>query len=478
MYIYRLLLIFASFIFLLSFTKSTLADDQFSKTVADKLSSVEPISVNRSQNVKFHSWLWNGMTDSSFSYKIAIDNSGQIYIMVEVVDDKVIFKDTDTIISDHIEIWFADPRLSNDVDNNIKELQVGYGELKTRLEDPQEDDNTKIEINNFLPILQKNINQFKNYRYYAQLIFNRSSVSTQPEDISVNGRIFYQYKITSTGYQFFATLPLYKTCSLKDNEIKQLDYLIDLVDIDDEHAVKQKTLLSSSVKRVFNNPATFNEYKLANTQTAILPLTFFDNLKKQICPTGHLMLINNDYQYVYNDDLFYIGYSGMDAQAFSEFYKLLPIELKSKDESDKLKIYKCYGDLILVEDDKYNILNLLGSKDLNLLFQQTKSNSHYILLSVSELSKGIPRNGYCGAGEEIYLIWLKIGDKLAEVQRQSELIESCLTPIVSEELDSSDSSNIINLEVTDYRLKIKWQLNFNNSIPEKGIIKKNLGKAD
>jgi len=127
--------------------------------------------------------------------------------------------------------------------------------------------------------------------------------------------------------------------------------------------------------------------------------------------------------------------------------------------------------LTLIEVGKPHVYVLPASLELDLdqaavLDAQTKQGFAYVLLRVSGPSRrGFPM-GYCGAGRESALVWLKLhGWK--KVELRVEKYESCLYGL--EPSKSGWQGNSYGLEYADYRSSQSKTLAYNRAHPERGF---------
>jgi hypothetical protein len=100
------------------------------------------------------------------------------------------------------------------------------------------------------------------------------------------------------------------------------------------------------------------------------------------------------------------------------------------------------------------------------LDQTTKDNKYYVVLLVCGASRPTTPSGYCRAGTECNIIWLKIDDKLKLEDMKSVLTESCFRN-VSTEGDPRMANGI--LTVRYGRGLTTWQLTYDRKAPEKGL---------
>ena len=119
------------------------------------------------------------------------------------------------------------------------------------------------------------------------------------------------------------------------------------------------------------------------------------------------------------------------------------------------------------EDD----LQLYEIGETKLLLQRRIENSLYLLVHVKGSTTG-GGNGYCGAGEEEYLIWLDLDLKnWDEDDYKVELIASCAVSIESVNSESYEiQQGKLASEYADWRDNVKKTLVYDSAKPEKGWV--------
>lgn len=449
--------------------------------ILNELDNEEWNFIGVKENVKFGGKTWSGANDVSFKYKIK-EKQGIVYILVDVKDDKVILKNSETILSDHVEIWLADSSMVRDQLTQIDKLRngekgehnFGINNFNRRLKEKNE--SSKEQIKEALADLYAIEKEYRDRRYYIQVIFNKSSVFSSPKNTNIQN-IYYGYKTTSNGYEFLASIPLSGLCDLKDNTISSLYFLIDVVDIDDATTEKQKTLLSTSSKRILFRPETFNTLQFK--QSYSLPISVIDEIKMKLEPDGYFRLDNSRYVYVTQRKYHYEGSYGADRHAFPSSYE--PLEIKDISKQKEFQVFSFDSKLAFKEKDKYTIFDLKSNTDYSdvyvgasgefiykILFQDRKNNHYYLLLDVQGASRWPPGAYGCGFGVEKNIVWMELDEKLAVKSIQSVLYESCNTLIENNKYLLTDNS--IELEISDSLRHTKKTTTYNNRTPEMGLI--------
>lgn len=78
--------------------------------IQQELAETAWIPIETTKHVRFAQRTWGGADDLSFSYRRHLED-GHLLVGLKVTDDHFLLKDSKTLLSDHIEIWLADPRL-------------------------------------------------------------------------------------------------------------------------------------------------------------------------------------------------------------------------------------------------------------------------------------------------------------------------------------------------------------------------------
>ena len=259
---------------------------------------------------------WTGIKDCSASVDL-ISFNNKIIIEVHVTDDYLYFSD-DPIHSDHIEIWFAipevyesfnsdsyyDPPYSNeyivseknlylyknkaDLDSFLIEIEspviethnygkkyLDYKKLKNH-EYEMTDDYLIKDIDEYLfdacfsYLTKKYVfygithlgimqNPYKCVLYdkenYSVL---ESQTNSKLADLSKYVKIIP--KRFKSGYGALIQIKPEALGFIKNSGVQNISFMIDIVDVDEKHV--QETLLSSSIKRKWGNPNSFNKLKL------------------------------------------------------------------------------------------------------------------------------------------------------------------------------------------------------------------------
>jgi hypothetical protein len=440
--------------------------------IRSRLEDAPWIFIHRRENVKLKPDTWKGPQDLSFRYKIKMEE-GTVYVWVDVTDDKVFFKDSETIVSDHIEVWLADPRLTEEQRREIHRLNEEIQKLEPKLEDPKTplDKESTKNLRDFILKIKETIDQHHNNHYYIQLIFNNPNLSSLPPSPLLQNRVSFEYQPKPRGYEFVASIPLYKACDFKMDEIKRIYYLIDVIDVDNKVVNKQENLISSSEQRMYADPSTFNILEL-NT-TYVLPLTTINRLKMRLTD-GHFKLVNDEYVYFVRDTLVSSGLIEASYLNTPGFYK--PMVLGDIALSRGLEVFPYEKKLLLVQKEKSAILDLKkyigaeGDYEHEILFQNTTTDNLYLMLKVTGSSNPSGGSHHCGAGEETNVIWIKLSKNLRVEDIKSMRISSCVYTVTTDRYELTEKT--LSAEFTSYKDNITLSLFYDSDNPEVGFIMK------
>jgi len=161
-------------------------------------------SIDSYKYVTFNKNNWKGNGDLSFTYTInIIDNS--LSLKVNVIDQEVIFKKSNTIVSDHIELWLFDPIIMNKIEeykNQIKKVlssRIGMfpnpatakNEKEIRKFQHDWDTNEKM-----IKLCTNSLSKIEDFKYFNQYIFNEKEILVSP-DFQLNDKIQYSSRISS-----------------------------------------------------------------------------------------------------------------------------------------------------------------------------------------------------------------------------------------------------------------------------------------
>lgn len=319
------------------------------------------------------------------------------------------FKKDDSIVSDHVEIWLADPALSRTQIRSLNNLRDFRSRLQEKLQRKGEPDDYYVVVRKNIKDVQNLIHQYEDQSYYTQLVFNNQRLLTIPSEVNKEG-IKFEYRNNKDGYIFYAEIPLNGVIDYKSNQINNISFMIDVIDVDDENASSQKSLISTSNKRVFRHPDTFNMLKLPEKfQFSINPI---DEVKMKLAPEGFYHFSNNQYIYYREQDFIYIGWYGPERDILPGYYS--PFELNDCSKESSYRLYLYGGTAIIEKDGTFHLLNLYeyskaeGGYILEPMFQNQRNGFCYLLFNVIGCTRWPPGSCMGGAAYEGNLVWLKL----------------------------------------------------------------------
>ncbi|MDB5260146.1 MAG: hypothetical protein JWN37_377 [Candidatus Nomurabacteria bacterium] len=106
---------------------------------------------------------------------------------------------------------------------------------------------------------------------------------------------------------------------------------------------------------------------------------------------------------------------------------------------------------------------------VSVLDAATKDKNMYILIKVSMVSNPANPNGMCGAGEENYLIWLKVNDADRIVESNYSLYDSCIESIVMDTNKSIWSGEKITIVSDNYTTTKGLRIYYDYNHREQGL---------
>jgi hypothetical protein len=117
-------------------------------------------------------------------------------------------------------------------------------------------------------------------------------------------------------------------------------------------------------------------------------------------------------------------------------------------------------------EDRELVMYVVG--EVKLISQSRVDGSLYVVLDARGPSRGSAM-GQCGAGEEEYLVWLKLDDKWELLDKKLELIASCFSTIESREEEPYEiHEGKLTADYINYSEKVQAHLNYDFAKPEKG----------
>lgn len=442
--------------------------------VKSELSQVTWIQVNEIHSVKLKPNDWQGPADLSFKYRTKVKD-GKIFIWVEVADNQVIFKDAASIASDHVELWLADPRLTEEQKDRITILQNKNGKVSVQ--------KAKLEVDrgnfiSYFPDLGKLLRLYTKNKYYSQFIFNNSKLLTGEPRYKTD-QIYYEYQLRPGGYQFFAIVPLAGSFDIKTPKLENIAFLIDVVDVDDTKVNKQKNLISSSIHRQYGKPDTFNKMKIYpafnvpidNELVWKIALT-----KNSYVGDGYLKVAGKTYiPLVEKEEPFA---AGNGAENFMYPGSYAPLQLKDLSQNNNISIYCNNENLVLVKGTSFQHVNLsghtsgVGNYKCDLLDQSYKKGIYYFLINLKAETHW-PLEWHCSGQGETSLLWIAFNESTNKITANADIYNSCgngLTPEVDDDFTVPKKVNgNIFINSIGYQNNKDITFEYSSASPEKGV---------
>lgn len=431
---YMCKILFIVFVSLLSIYVGASGDD-----INNLLPYMEGVTVEDEQYVRYGREDWSGPEDLSFRYEILIRNNG-LFLHVEVNDDVVIQKDGDTIVSDHVELWLADPVLTAAIRNKMVLLreELGYIDEYEPYDDYEIDNikDTKTDVQDFIESMKKESGG-------VQLVFNKTSALLLPNNFPTGNydksSIQFQYYPRDDGYEFVALIPIYGLLSFSAYKVDKVGFLVDVVDIDNEDAKEQESLMSASKTRQYGNTDTYVNMELDTPILINVPIE--EKIYSDLYSDGYFKFKESRYHYLMALDYMYeisgtgrgqsienVDYSQVD------FREHIPV----MGSGEGLEFYTYEEKLAVRSGTHYSIIELAELVDCTVYYDYNilhvsraivpdseNDTETFILLVVEGGSYPVPGGGLCGNGRESNVIWLHLDENLHPVDIKSHLIYSC-----------------------------------------------------
>jgi len=429
--------------------------------------------INSYDYVTFKKNKWTGKRDLSFSYSINIINNS-ISLKVNVIDQEVIFKESNTIVSDHIELWLFDPAIMNNIEEYKKQIKEVLPSRIGMFPHPATASSEKEKIKfqhdwdtneKMIKLCSNSLNKINDFKYFNQYIFNKKEILISPE-FKLNDKIQYSYKLTDDGYLFECTIPIYNSMTINSANLNKIGYLISISDIDHSFAKKQEKMMSSSDSAKYNHPETYNILECAINLELPDTLRLIDEINN-----GILFLAQKGYEFYSNKDTAMAGNYRSDGIRMPWGFEKTEIKRFYYDKHNSLGFNGFY---LFCDIDKmrkiYNLRKYISSSktiSYDLFDFQKKSNAYYLLFSVYGYTNWPQSMGYCGAGYEEELVYVKLDRELNLLKVQTEVIHSCGLQVQLYNFDSTESK--IELNCFEYRKPSKFTISYNKANPETGL---------
>jgi hypothetical protein len=475
-----------------------------SEEVKAVLAETQWIEVKDKTHVAFGADQWRGPQDLQFKYRIKSDD-GALYLWVSVIDDKIQWYGKAPLAFDHVEVWLADGDLVDAYQRRIGALRSLQKDFEERLADPDEAidwcDQTSL-LKSFAAEQKKLIARLQQEKYFTQYVFPLRDYGPHEDDPAkrrgvprLPGEARAHYDVSTGGYELFARIPLFLACDFASATVSSVAYLVDVVDVDEADAMKQKTLLSSSARRRFGDPTTFSrldldaEYHLPLSDCELrqgdLATAFSDCRQRDadsgapVCTTldkGYWRREGEHYDYVQWGTQEWGGCVGVDRSVEPAGWVQLPEpvaippDYRVRVRTNFNKLLFQLGELcelVVVPDDHFHPS---GDTVWSPIFHATENRQHYIVATVSGYTRWPPGAGYCGSGIDADLIWMHMQPSMQLVGLDSIRYESCFESIHEEAQEIGAHAVVIDYE-QDKAPQTRLRVSYDNRKPEQGLLR-------
>lgn len=433
--------------------------------VKQALSDVPWVDVTAKENVKFGQAHWGGPSDLSLRYRMTV-HDGSIWLWVSIIDDKPGSAGQTPLASDHVELWVADPALIDDFAQQTTGVHQTIEEFQERMEN--KDDSCHMMEAGFLSRQRNLAAKLRKDHYFTQLMFYQEQDNYDPEFYPQN-----LYTYSPDGTEFFARIALAGLCDFKHEEVDRLAYLVDVVDVDDPYASEQKTLMSSEVNRVYDDPASFQIKDIDPPYH--LPLDECEKISEDLAPNGFWKASAGGFTYVTWTQEDWSGCYGSDRYSYPGDWNPLPTPIPVPPDQT-MKVLPFGQKLIVRYKGQCNVADLeekvhaAGGIDWIPIFRAIDGEENYLILEVTGSSRWPGGSTYCGAGTESDLVWLQFDNTLRLTASEVVLYESCFQNM--DAIENIVGIHGIEIEYANWseRVEHRLRVSYDNNAPAAGII--------
>lgn len=385
----------------------------------------------KAAHVRLQRTPWRGADDLSLRYRLTV-HEGVFYLQAQVRDDRPCFGEGTALVSDHLEVWLADPAV-------VKEIDALRAEVNGMLEDwrPAEEKSSPENENDFLKDINDSLNATRRALRrplgLTQLRIHPGAWAADPEPVA--GAVRHLFRSEAGGYSVWLRVELAGAISRGGTALSGLLYLVDALDVDDPAATVQEKLVSSSTSRRWADPGTFG--KMGFDTPVRLPMTDEAVRLNRLAP-GFLRLAGGSLQWVTRGEDPQSGSYGVERMLLPAPY-VPPSVTRLVDEPDwHLWMYETH---LLAGADEGVVTDLIGRIGAaggwryRLLDRSVREDRIYLVLGVAGYSRWPPGPTMCGAGTEGDLIWLCLSPDGRALEVKSVRYESCFELIEAEEMD-------------------------------------------
>ncbi len=373
---------------------------------------------------------WRGPDDLSLRYRLTV-HEGVFYLQARVRDDRPCFGEGTALVSDHLEVWLADPAV-------VKEINALRAEVESLIQDVTPSAETSTgEESVFVRSLVRSLNTtqrtLRRPLGLTQLRLHPDACAADPEPVA--GAVRHLFRPEAGGYSVWLRVELAGAISRGGATLSGLLYLVDALDVDDPAATVQEKLVSSSTSRRWADPATF--WEMAFSTPVRLPMTDEAARMARLVP-GFLRLAGGSLQWVTRGEDPQSGSYGVERMLLPAPY-VPPAVTRLVDEPDwRLWMYETRflagpGEGVLTNLGER--IGAAGGWTYRLLDRAVRADRIYLLLDVTGCSRWPPGSTMCGAGTEGDLIWLCLSPEGRALEVKSVRYDSCFELIEAEEMD-------------------------------------------
>ena len=466
------------------------------------LSETQWIEVTDKAHVAFGADQWRGPQDFQFRYRLK-SHDGALYLWVSVIDDKIQWYGKAPLAFDHVEVWLADGDLVDAYQRRIDALRSLQRRFEKRIADSDEASDwcdQKGLLKSFAAAQKKLTATLQQEKYFTQYVFPLRDYGPHESDPAkrravprLPGEARARYDVSAGGYELFARIPLFLACDFASAAVSNIAYLVDVVDVDEANATKQKALLSSSARRRFGDPTTFGrlhmdgEYRLplseCERRQADLATVFSDcgardaDSGTEICTTfdtGYWRRAGEHYDYVQWGTQEWGGCAGGDRSVEPAGWVRLaepvaiPPDYRVRVRTNFNKLLFQLGEqceLVVMPDEHFHPS---GDIRWSPIFHATENGQHYIVATVSGYTRWPPGAGYCGSGIDADLIWIHMQPSMKLEALDSVRYESCFESI--HEQSQEIGAHAVGIDyVQDKAPQTQLRVSYDNRNPEQGL---------
>jgi hypothetical protein len=330
------------------------------------------------------------------------------------------------LVSDHLEVWLADPAVVKEIDA----LRAEVDDTDADMEPADEDDPFGRDV---IASLKATRRALRRPLGLTQLRLHPGACAADPEPVA--GAVRHLFRPEPGGYSVWLRAELAGAISRGGAALSGLLCLVDAVDVDDPAATVQEKLVSSSTSRRWADPATFSAMVFGTPVR--LPMTDETARMARLVP-GYLRLAGGSLQWVTRGEHPLSGRYGIERMLLPAPY-VPPTVTRLADEPDgRLWMYKTRllaGPGEGVVTDLGERIGAAGGWRYRLLDRSVRADRIYLLLGVAGFSRWPGGSTMCGAGTEGDLIWLCLSPEGRALEVKSVRYDSCFNSIEAEEME-------------------------------------------